>query len=33
MEKFINVKPVKPPEMPQTSRGYDIYELASALKT
>ena len=32
MEKFINGKPVKPPEMPQTSRGYDIYELASALQ-
>jgi replication-associated recombination protein RarA len=32
MGKFINVKPVKPPEMPQTSRGYDIYELASALQ-
>jgi len=32
MEKFIDGKPVKPPEMPQTSRGYDIYELASALQ-
>lgn len=32
MEKFINGKPVKPPEMPQTSRGYDIYELLSALQ-
>jgi uncharacterized membrane protein len=25
MEKFINGKPVKPPEMPQTSRGYDSF--------
>jgi replication-associated recombination protein RarA len=32
MEKFINGKPVKPPEMPQTSRGYDFYELLSALQ-
>jgi replication-associated recombination protein RarA len=32
MEKFIDGKPVKPPEMPQTSRGYDVYELLSALQ-
>lgn len=32
MEKFINLKPVKQSEMPQTLRGYDIYELLSALQ-
>ena len=32
MEKFLNGKPVKEQQMPQTSRGYDIYELLSALQ-
>jgi len=32
MEKFLNLKPVKRTENSQTSRGYDIYELLSALQ-
>jgi replication-associated recombination protein RarA len=32
MEKFLNDKLVKATENPQTSRGYDVYELLSALQ-